>query len=72
MQVFPDAIGWLATVIFGLSYFCRGARLRLVQGIGSVLWMCYGIAIHAVPVIVANMIVSSIALFSAWRGTARS
>ena len=69
MQVFPDAIGWLATVVFGSSYFCKGARLRRVQGIASILWMCYGIAIHAVPVIAANLLVSGLALYSAWRPT---
>jgi hypothetical protein len=63
-----DAVGWLATALFASSYLCRGpARLRLVQGIAALLWMLYGVLIRALPVIAANLLVSGLALFSAWR-----
>ena len=67
MHLFPDGLGWLASAVFAVSYFCKGTRLRVVQGMAALLWMGYGVMIHAVPVIVANLIVSSLALYSAWR-----
>ena len=61
----PDWIGWVATATFACSYFCkRPATLRRVQGLAALLWMSYGFLIHALPVIIANMVVAAIALFS--------
>ena len=69
MSLFPDGVGWLATATFGASYFCKGsARLRMVQALAALMWIVYGVMIHALPVIVANVIVWSLALYSAWRG----
>jgi uncharacterized protein with PQ loop repeat len=68
MAIFPDGLGWLATVVFALSYMTKDAtRLRLLQAVAAVLWMSYGLLIHALPVIVANVIVTGMALGSAWR-----
>jgi hypothetical protein len=67
MRVLPDGVGWLATAVFAVSYFCKGKQLRIVQGLAALLWMSYGLMIRAVPVVVANLIVSSLALYSAWR-----
>jgi len=64
----PDLFGWAATAIFAASYFCREPRtLRLVQAVAALLWLTYGIALHARPVIVANVIVMILALWSAWK-----
>jgi hypothetical protein len=58
-------IGWLATAIFAASYFCkRPAALRGVQAFAALLWIVYGAMIHAVPVVVANMIVAAMAVLS--------
>jgi hypothetical protein len=63
----PDWIGWVATATFASSYFCkRPATLRRVQGLAAVLWMIYGVLIHALPVIVANAVVASLAIFSSF------
>jgi hypothetical protein len=66
-------IGWLATGLFASSYLCRDAlRLRLVQATAALLWMAYGLAIGARPVVVANAIVAGLAVLSsatALRGT---
>jgi hypothetical protein len=63
-----DAIGWLATAIFGVSYFVRNpATMRWVQAAAAVCWMLYGVLLHAPPVIVANVIVASLASYSALR-----
>jgi len=64
-----DWIGWLATTIFASSYFCKQAvTLRRVQAIAALVWMSYGFLIGAPPVIVANLVVASLAIFSARRG----
>lgn len=61
-------IGWVATALFAASYFCKEpARLRLVQALAALLWIVYGVAIAAPPVIVANVVVATIAATSAWR-----
>ena len=63
-----DMIGWLATAIFAGSYFVRGpATMRWVQACAAVCWILYGVLLHATPVIAANLIVVTLAAFTAWR-----
>jgi hypothetical protein len=60
-----DLLGWAATGLFAASYFCREPRrLRQTQAAAALLWLGYGIALRAAPVIVANVIVASLALWS--------
>jgi hypothetical protein len=67
-----DGLGWLATAVFVSSYFCTSqAALRRVQAIGAGLWLGYGVLLHAVPVVAANLIVAAVALYSSRRSTAR-
>ena len=62
-----DAIGWVATAIFSASYFFRQPRaLRLIQAAAACVWMAYGLAIGALPVVVANAIVAVAALYSSF------
>jgi len=62
-------IGWVATAVFAISYFFRRpATLRKIQAFAACLWIMYGIAIGALPVIVANVIVAGSALYSSFRG----
>ena len=63
-----DWIGWVASAIFASSYFCKQpATLRRVQALAALMWMAYGLLIHALPVIVANMVVAGMALYSSFR-----
>jgi hypothetical protein len=63
-----DYIGWLATATFASSYFSKHpAKLRRIQALAALLWMSYGVLIHAVPIIVANLIVAVLAIFSSFR-----
>jgi hypothetical protein len=63
--VTPAWIGWVATAVFAISYTCRDpVRLRRVQAGAAVLWLAYGWAIGAAPVVVANLIVAGAALIS--------
>ncbi len=68
MHWIPDSVGWLATALFAVSYFTHtAARIRMVQAAASSMWIVYGVLIHSWPVIVANAIVVTLALFTAWR-----
>jgi len=62
-----DWIGWIATAVFAASYFCKGpAALRRVQAVAACLWVTYGVIIHAPPVIVANLVVAGVAVYSSF------
>ena len=63
-----DAIGWLATAVFAASYLCtEAAALRRLQAAAAVLWILYGVILKAPPVIVANVIVATLAAWSSLR-----
>jgi hypothetical protein len=63
-----ESIGWIATAVFASSYLWkRPETLRRVQALAAVLWVLYGLVIHAVPVIVANLIVAGVATISSLR-----
>jgi len=60
-------IGWLATAVFASSYlFRRPLMLRRIQAGAAFLWVIYGVAIDALPVVVANLIVAGAALYSSF------
>jgi hypothetical protein len=63
-----DMLGWTASAIVILSYFFRDpASLRRVQAVGAVVWTAYGVALDALPIIVVNIIVASVAFWSSFR-----
>jgi hypothetical protein len=60
-----DWVGWLATAVFLVSYFTKTPTgLRRVQGVAAGLWALYGVLIHSLPVIVANILVAGVAIAS--------
>ncbi len=62
-----DWIGWVATAVFVTSYFAKhSATLRRIQGVAACLWGVYGVLIHSLPVVVANIIVAGVALASSF------
>ena len=64
----PDLVGWLATAVFMVSYFVNGpVQLRRVQGVAAGLWALYGVLIHSLPVIAANILVTGVALWTSFR-----
>jgi hypothetical protein len=66
-----DALGWAATAVFAGSYFCRRPEtLRRVQMLGALMWVAYGLLMHALPVVVANLLVLSAAAWTARRSSA--
>lgn len=63
-----DALGWAASAVFLSSYFFREpAVLRRIQAGAAVLWSVYGVVLHAPPIIVANIVVAVVALWSSTR-----
>lgn len=63
-----DWLGWLATAVFLTSYFTKqSATLRRIQGLAACLWAVYGLLIHALPVVVANLLVAGVAIVSSYR-----
>ena len=60
-----DWIGWIATGVFASSYlFKQPALLRRIQAGAALLWVIYGLTIHAFPVVVANLVVAGMAIYS--------
>ena len=63
-----DWIGWLATAVFMTSYFTtRAPTLRRIQGVAALLWVLYGVFIHSLPIIVANVMVAGLAILTSFR-----
>lgn len=64
-----DMIGWVATAIFVSSYLFKDPMaLRRIQALAASLWVAYGVIIHATPVVVANLLVAGIAIYSSLAG----
>jgi uncharacterized protein with PQ loop repeat len=62
-----DMIGWVATAIFVCSYLFQGPKtLRRIQTLAAGLWVVYGLFIQAAPVVVANLLVAVMALYSSF------
>jgi uncharacterized protein with PQ loop repeat len=60
-----DWIGWVATAIFLSSHLSKDPMtLRRIQALAACLWVAYGAIIHATPIIVANLLVAAIAIYS--------
>jgi hypothetical protein len=60
-----DWIGWTATALFLLSYRCRSqSKLRLTQAAAALLWVVYGAMLQAVPIVVANLLVTAVAVYT--------
>jgi hypothetical protein len=67
MQLTPDWIGWLATAIFLASYTRKDqGKLRRLQALAAGLWVVYGAILHAMPIVVANLLVAGVALYSSF------
>ena len=65
-----ESLGWAATAVFVASYFARPSLLARVQMIGALMWIAYGVLQHALPVVVANLLVFAAAGWTARRSRA--
>ncbi len=58
LHLFKESLGWLAMVAFSASYLCKSAvALRRAQAGAAGVWVLYGLASGAAPVILANVVV---------------
>jgi len=64
---FVESLGWAATAVFVASYFTRASLLTRVQMVGALMWIAYGVLQHALPVVVANLLVFAAAGWTAQR-----
>ncbi|HEY3012823.1 MAG TPA: YgjV family protein [Gemmatimonadales bacterium] len=65
-----DWIGWAATAVFLASYGCKDQRkLRLTQAGAALLWVVYGTILHALPIMIANLLVAAVAGYSCLSGS---
>ena len=56
-----DIIGWVATAFTLFSFMCtQMSTLRLVNFIGCVFWITYGILDKTPPIIVTNLVIATI------------
>lgn len=63
-----DYLGWAATGVFVASYFfTRAQTIKGVQMVGALIWVTYGLMIGASPVVVANLLVFSVAAWTSVR-----
>lgn len=63
-----DTLGYVATGVVLCSYFFKQpSTLRRIQALAAVLWMVYGVLIDSKPVLVANILVASIAIWSSFK-----
>jgi hypothetical protein len=61
-------LGWFGTGLQAISFLFRNPRtLRALQAFAALVWLSYGALIEAMPVMVANVIVASLAFYSIWR-----
>ena len=65
--VLVESLGWAATAVFVGSYFTRASLLTRVQMVGALMWTAYGVLQHALPVVVANLLVFAAAGWTAQR-----
>jgi hypothetical protein len=60
-----DWIGWIATALFVSSYLFKDPMaLRRIQALAASLWVAYGLMLDATPIVVANLLVAAIAIYS--------
>ncbi len=61
-------LGWFGTGLQAVSFLFRNPKvLRMLQAFAALVWLSYGALIEAPPVMVANVIVASLAFYSIWR-----
>ena len=62
-----EYIGFLATAFILLSFVLDGIQLRIINSIGAVLWLLYGIMIGGYSIIFLNICVILIHIFKLWK-----
>lgn len=57
-------LGYLAFILISISFLMRSVnKLRLVNTIGSICFIVYGLAIQALPVVLANLFIACVNIY---------
>jgi hypothetical protein len=63
-QFWLEMVGYLGSVLVAISLMMRSlARLRMINSLGCVVFVIYGLLIHAYPVAVLNAFIAGINIF---------
>lgn len=52
-----ELLGWIATVIILISFLFEGISMRIINGVGALLWMVWGIGVEQGSVVFLNSII---------------
>lgn len=55
-----ELISWIATCVVLLSFFFEGGKLRLINGLGAILWIIWGIGKGESAVVFLNIMIVGI------------
>lgn len=58
-----ELISWIATGVVLLSFLFEGFKLRLINGMGALMWIIWGIGTHQPAVIFLNVMIVSIHIY---------
>jgi hypothetical protein len=52
-----ELLGWIATLVVLVSFLFDGVSMRIINGVGALLWMGWGIGMEQGSVIVLNTVI---------------
>jgi hypothetical protein len=55
-----ELISWIATGVVLLSFFFEGNKLRLINSLGAILWIIWGVAKEEGAVVFLNIMIVGI------------
>ncbi|GJM59847.1 hypothetical protein PEDI_03990 [Persicobacter diffluens] len=70
---YSDWVGYIAMTLVALSFTFKEIRkLRLINSIGAVFFVIYGVMIQAYPVVVVNSFIAIFNIYHLFNGSSRS
>ena len=58
-----ELLGWVATVVVLVSFLFDGVSMRIINGLGALLWMLWAIGMEQSSVILLNAVIVLIHVF---------
>ncbi len=64
MEFSPEYVGYLASLLLMISFSLKNVKLlRLVNSVGCVVFVIYGIMLGAWPIVITNGFIATINIF---------
>ncbi len=57
MDILQEIIGWFATVIILVSFLYSGVKLRIINFLGALTWVFWGVMMETWNVIILNVLI---------------